>query len=118
MHQSLAICALVFSAFASAGTWARKTGHLLQGCARGTLDDDSVDAVALDYSLQVEEAFTRMWNACKVGALTRATPPLCISSKVVVTASCPKANSTVALKHTKTLAHYLGSGEQWNSKPT
>ena len=34
-------------------------------------------ATSLDYSLQLEAAFTRMCSACQDGALTGATPAVC-----------------------------------------
>lgn len=79
----------------------------------GTLDDGSVaDAVPLDYSLQLMEGLIRICQACKVGALTGATPAVCIRSKVVETASCPRANSPLALKNKKLLARDLAPARQ------
>jgi hypothetical protein len=78
-----------------------------------TLADPSVQgAVPLDYSLQLQEAFIRMCDACKAGALTGRTPALCISSKVVTTANCPKPNSPTALMHKKALAKDLAPARQ------
>ena len=43
----------------------------------GTLVDPNVSALALDYSLQLEAAFTRMCAACREQKMTGATPDLC-----------------------------------------
>jgi len=68
----------------------------------GTLDDpDVLDAVPLDYSLQLQEAFTRMCQACSEGALTGPTPSLCATAKIVTAPSCPKPKSKTALKNKK-----------------
>lgn len=49
----------------------------------------------LDYSLQLEAAFSRMCNACKDGAMTGATPALCkVKGNInyVESDSCPRPN--------------------------
>jgi hypothetical protein len=51
-------------------------------------------AVALDYSLQLEAAFTRLCRACKEGALQGATPRVCKvkgQRDFIETATCPNA---------------------------
>jgi hypothetical protein len=43
----------------------------------GRLNDESVSAISLDYSLQLEAGFTRMCSACSRSAMTGPTPDMC-----------------------------------------
>lgn len=57
-------------------------------------------ATPLDYSLQVEAAFSRMCQACADGALTGPTPGICRirgARPFVPTATCPLASSMQSL---------------------
>ncbi|SFG82528.1 hypothetical protein SAMN05518865_11993 [Duganella sp. CF458] len=56
-------------------------------------------AVSLDYSLQLQTAFTRICQACSAGALTGATPRICLKSNggQIESPTCPAATSPAAI---------------------
>jgi hypothetical protein len=52
-------------------------GKYFKNVKGGTLNDSAVSAVPLDYSLQLDAAFTRMCQACGDEVLSGPTPDLC-----------------------------------------
>jgi hypothetical protein len=60
-------------------------------------------AVSLDYSMQLEAAFTRLCSACQDGALTGATPAVCRIKGAASYRAAPTCKTPTAISH----AHML-----------
>lgn len=74
-----------------------KSGHLINPQADQTTP---LPAIPLDYSLQVQTAFTRICQACAAGDLTGTAPSVCKqASPPITTPNCPAKTATPSALH-------------------